>query len=39
MWSVNQDSQCGSSFAEIGMLSTTCSGTAQSGLQFAQAFG
>ena len=39
MWSVNRDSQCGSSFAEIGMLSTTCSGTAQSGLQFSQVFG
>ena len=36
MWSLNRDSQCGSSFPEIGLLSNTCSGTAQSGLQFAQ---
>jgi len=39
MWSINRDSQCGSSFSETGMLSNTCSGTAQSGLQFAQVFG
>jgi chitodextrinase len=39
MWSINRDSQCGSSFPETGLLSNTCSGTAQSGLQFAQAFG
>ena len=38
MWSINRDSQCGSSFSETGLLSTTCSGTAQSGLQFAQVF-
>ena len=35
MWSLNRDSQCGSSFPEIGLQSTTCSGTAQAGLQFA----
>ncbi|MGH3276682.1 MAG: chitinase, partial [Streptosporangiaceae bacterium] len=34
MWSLNRDSQCGSSFAEIGVLSNTCSGTGQSSLQF-----
>jgi chitinase len=39
MWSVNRDSQCGASFAETGLLSSTCSGTAQSGLQFSQVFG
>jgi cellulose synthase/poly-beta-1,6-N-acetylglucosamine synthase-like glycosyltransferase/chitodextrinase len=39
MWSINRDSQCGSSFPETGLLSNTCSGTAQSGLQFAQVFG
>jgi cellulose synthase/poly-beta-1,6-N-acetylglucosamine synthase-like glycosyltransferase/chitodextrinase len=39
MWSINRDSQCGSSFPETGLLSNTCSGTAQSGLQFAQTFG
>jgi chitinase len=39
IWSINRDSQCGSSFPEIGMLSNTCSGAAQSGLQFSQVFG
>ncbi len=39
MWSLNRDSQCGSSFAETGLLSTTCSGTAQSGMEFSQIFG
>ena len=39
MWSINRDSQCGSSFPETGLLSNTCSGTAQSGLEFAQIFG
>jgi chitinase len=39
MWSINRDSQCGSSFPETGVLSNTCSGTAQSSLQFAQTFG
>ncbi|HEY1619045.1 MAG TPA: glycosyltransferase family 2 protein, partial [Streptosporangiaceae bacterium] len=39
MWSLNRDSQCGSAFAEVGMLSNTCSGTGQSGLEFAHVFG
>jgi chitinase len=39
MWSLNRDSQCGSSFAEVGLLSNTCSGTSQSSLQFAGIFG
>jgi chitinase len=39
MWSINRDSQCGSSFPVTGVLSNTCSGTAESSLQFAQAFG
>jgi chitinase len=39
MWSLNRDSQCGSSFPENGVVSNTCSGTAQSGLAFANAFG
>jgi len=39
MWSVNRDSQCGSSFSQTGMLSNTCSGTPQSSLQFSQVFG
>lgn len=33
LWSLNRDSQCGSSFPESGLLSNTCSGTAQSGLE------
>jgi chitinase len=37
-WSLNRDSQCGSSFPETGLISNTCSGTAQSGLGFARAF-
>jgi chitinase len=39
MWSVNRDSQCGASYSETGLLSNTCSGTPQSGLQFSQVFG
>jgi cellulose synthase/poly-beta-1,6-N-acetylglucosamine synthase-like glycosyltransferase len=39
MWSVNRDTQCGSSFSQTGMLSNTCSGTPQSGLAFSQVFG
>jgi chitinase len=39
MWSLNRDSQCGSSFPETGVLSNTCSGTAQSSLEFSQIFG
>jgi chitinase len=38
MWSLNRDSQCGTSFPEIGLQSNTCSGTAQSNLQFADTF-
>jgi cellulose synthase/poly-beta-1,6-N-acetylglucosamine synthase-like glycosyltransferase/chitodextrinase len=38
MWSINRDSQCGTSFPETGLLSNTCSGTAQTGLQFAHTF-
>jgi cellulose synthase/poly-beta-1,6-N-acetylglucosamine synthase-like glycosyltransferase/chitodextrinase len=39
MWSINRDSQCGSSFPETGLLSNTCSGTTQSALEFSQVFG
>jgi chitinase len=39
MWALNRDSQCGSYFPETGVLSTRCSGTAQSFLQFSQIFG
>ncbi|MHB1594235.1 MAG: glycoside hydrolase family 18 protein [Streptosporangiaceae bacterium] len=38
MWSLNRDSQCGSSFAET-VLSSTCSGTAESNLGFSSVFG
>jgi cellulose synthase/poly-beta-1,6-N-acetylglucosamine synthase-like glycosyltransferase/chitodextrinase len=38
MWSINRDSQCGSSFPEIGVVSNTCSGTAQSSLEFSHIF-
>jgi chitinase len=39
MWSLNRDSQCGSSFPENGLLSGGCSGTAQSSLEFSRIFG
>jgi chitinase len=39
MWSINRDSQCGSSYSQTGMLSSTCSGTPQSGLEFSQILG
>ncbi len=38
MWSLNRDSQCGSSFPETGLISNTCSGTPQSALEFASIF-
>src|SRR6202012_1931440 len=38
MWSINRDSQCGTSFPEIGVHSNTCSGSAQSSLEFAHIF-
>ncbi len=38
MWSLNRDSQCGSAFPENGLLSNTCSGTAQTSLEFARVF-
>jgi len=39
MWSLNRDSQCGVAFPESGLLSNTCSGTAQGPMQFSQIFG
>ncbi len=39
MWSINRDSQCGASFPELGLLSNSCSGAAQSALQFTDVFG
>ncbi len=38
IWSLNRDSQCGTSFPEIGLMSNTCSGTAERTLQFAAVF-
>jgi chitinase len=38
MWSLNRDSQCGASFAEVGVVSNTCSGTDQTTLAFAKTF-
>lgn len=34
LWSLNRDSECGSDFGEVGVLSDSCSGVAQSSLQF-----
>lgn len=39
IWSLNRDSQCGSSFARLGVLSSACSGVAQEALQFTRLFG
>ncbi len=39
LWSLNRDSQCGAAFAKIGVLSSSCSGVAQDGLQFTRIFG
>jgi chitinase len=38
MWSLNRDNQCGSYYAEVGVLSDTCSGVAQAPLAFSAAF-
>jgi chitinase len=35
MWDINRDAQCGSTYPETGLLSNTCSGTTQTGRQFA----
>lgn len=39
MWSLNRDAQCGSAFAEVGVLSNTCSGAVETSLGFAKALG
>lgn len=39
MWSLNRDAQCGSAFAEVGVLSNNCSGAIQSPLGFSKALG
>ena len=38
MWSLNRDSECGSVFAQIGVLSHTCSGVRQTTLEFTHVF-
>ena len=38
MWSLNRDSQCGTAYAEVGVLSNTCSGTPQDTLGFSHVF-
>lgn len=38
-WSINRDVQCGTNFAQIGVLSNTCSGVAQRPLEFSEVFG
>ena len=37
-WSINRDAQCGSVFAQTGVLSNTCSGVVQRPLQFTRIF-
>ena len=39
MWSLNRDSQCGVAFPESGLLSNTCSGTAEYSSEFSDVFG
>ena len=38
MWSLNRDAPCGSAFPQLGMLSNTCSGTAETSMQFSRLF-
>lgn len=38
MWSLNRDSQCGQVFADLGVLSTTCSGAVEPALGFTKVF-
>jgi len=37
MWSLNRDAQCGSAFAEVGVLSNACSGAVESPMGFSKA--
>lgn len=39
MWSLNRDFNCGSVFAQTGVLSNTCSGVTQTPLQFTRILG
>jgi chitinase len=38
MWSLNRDVECGAAFAQATVLSNSCSGVAQSPLQFSKTF-
>jgi chitinase len=38
VWSLNRDSECGAVFAQVGVLSNTCSGVTQTPLQFTRIF-
>jgi chitinase len=38
LWSLNRDSECGSVFAQTGVLSNTCSGVTQTPLEFTHIF-
>jgi chitinase len=38
LWSLNRDTQCGSTFAETGVISNSCSGVAESNLGFSGSF-
>ena len=38
LWSLNRDAPCGAAFPQTGMLSNTCSGTAETSLQFSRLF-
>jgi chitinase len=37
-WSLNRDAECGSTFAQVGVVSNTCSGVRQAPLQFTHVF-
>src|ERR1700744_4517274 len=37
-WSLNRDAECGSTFAQVGVVSNTCSGVRQTPLQFTHVF-
>jgi chitinase len=38
IWSINRDSECGTVFAQVGVLSNTCSGVKQTTLEFTHIF-
>ena len=38
IWSLNRDSECGSVFGEVGVVSNVCSGVSQSPLEFTHTF-